>query len=150
MTNKEVCLRLSSPERKKKVVCAGGMAVNARGSYEHSPVHNNEVSGTGVQLQTPWHPRGQQNQLVPSRVYTKVQKSARPSWVVSVPSVRVKLSCVCTPEQTQNPSSGIELLCGRGIFRSKPKRDCDVLSPQAPVFQGTEHLYTANILYRSS
>ena len=78
MTNKEVCLRLSSPERKKKVGvqdclllnekksgCAGGMVVDPRGSYEHSPVHNDEVSGTGVQLHTPWHPRGQQNQLVP-------------------------------------------------------------------------------------
>ena len=93
MTNKEVCLRLSSPERKKNG-CAGGMVLDARGSYEHSPVHNDvEASGTGVQLQTPWPPRYQQNQLVLSRVYQGPEE--RTSFLGRLSSVGASEAVLC-------------------------------------------------------
>lgn len=134
MTNKEVCLRLSSPERKQKMGVQGEWS---RTHEDHTSTHLYTTTRTPVERVSNFRHLGLH---VASKicwafhVCTKVQKSARPSCVVSVPSGPVKLSCVCTAEQTHNPSSGIELLCGTGIFRSKPKRDCDVLSAQAPVF----------------
>ena len=148
MTNKEVCLRLSSPERKKKGGCAGLSSPKRKKKWVCGG--NGRGPTRIIRALTCTQRRGQWNGCPTSHtlastwpakstgplihVCTKVQRSARPSWVVSVPSVPVKLSCVCTAEQTQNPSSGIELLCGTGIFLSKPMRDCDVLSAQTPVF----------------